>query len=142
MSAAFQLQIQVVDNLRAYYNINETVAKDIYNETMVLYHQLSTMTNFNELNTVNKRVLFALIIVIGHYYDFTESTRFFFLSYYVYCCRKAVAQYMFIQWLSSSAQDKSIDNGLNIFIYSLKALRKHFMRNIYLKNTLNKSCFV
>jgi len=56
--------------------------------------------------------------------------------------RKADAEYIFIQWLSSSAQDKNIGNGLDIFIYSLKALREHFMPNMCLKNTLNKSFFV
>jgi hypothetical protein len=42
--------------------------------------------------------------------------------------RKEDAQYMFIQWLSNSAQGKNIDNGLDVFIYSLKALREHFVR--------------
>jgi hypothetical protein len=55
--------------------------------------------------------------------------------------RKADTEYMFIQWLSFSAQDENSDNGLNVFIYSLKALREHFMRNICLKNTLNKLFF-
>jgi hypothetical protein len=56
--------------------------------------------------------------------------------------RKTDAEYMFTQWLSSLAQEESIDNGLDIFIYSLKALQEHFVSNICLKNTLNKTFFV
>jgi len=56
--------------------------------------------------------------------------------------RKTDAEYMFIQWLSLSAQEQNIDNELDIFIYSLKALHEHFVSNICLKNTLNKTFFV
>jgi hypothetical protein len=75
MPAALELELKVIDNLKAHYKINEAVAKDIYAEAMVLYYRLYTITDFTELNTVNDRVLFALIIVICHYYDYTESTR-------------------------------------------------------------------
>ncbi|CAF1440029.1 unnamed protein product [Rotaria sordida] len=130
MSSALKLESKVIDDLIAYYKIDEAVAKEIYDETMVLYHRLCTITDFNELNTVNDRVLFALINVIGHYYDFTESTRFLFsvIMFIVITGRKSDAEYMFMQWLSLSAQDKNIDNGLDVFIYSLKALHEHFER--------------
>jgi len=75
MASALASELSVVGNLIAYYKVNEAVAKDIFNESMVLYHRLCTITEFNELNAIDDRVLFALIIVIGHYYDFTESTR-------------------------------------------------------------------
>ncbi|CAF4156600.1 unnamed protein product [Rotaria magnacalcarata] len=130
MPAAFDLELKVVDNLRAYYKINEAAAKDIFDETMVLYHRLYTITDFNELNKVNNRILFTLIIVIGHYYDSTESTRFLFsvIMFIVITGRKADSEYMFMQWLSASAQGENIDNGLDVFIYTLKALREHFER--------------
>ncbi|CAF1428289.1 unnamed protein product [Rotaria sordida] len=130
MSIALKLESKVIDDLIAYYKIDEAVAKEIYDETMVLYHRLCTITDFNELNTVNDRVLFALINVIGHYYNFTESTRFLFsvIMFIVITGRKSDAEYMFMQWLSLSAQDKNIDNGLDVFIYSLKALHEHFER--------------
>ncbi len=58
MCAAFDLESNVIDNLRAHYRINESVADVIYHATIVLYHRLLTITNLNELNTVDDRVLF------------------------------------------------------------------------------------
>ncbi len=61
--------------------------------------------------------------------------RFLFsvIMFIVITSRKADAKYTFIQWLSSSAQSKNIDNGLDVFIYSLKTMREHFVRDICLK---------
>ena len=50
--------------------------------------------------------------------------------------RKAHSEYMFMQWLSASAQGENIENGLDVFIYTLKALREHFVRNRCFKNIL------
>jgi hypothetical protein len=52
--------------------------------------------------------------------------------FFVLTSRKVDAGYMFIQWLSVSAQGEDIDKGLRVFIYSLQTMREHFVRDIYL----------
>lgn len=72
-TSTFELESKIIDNLCAYYKISEILAKKIYDETMILYHRLRTITDLNELNGINDQVLFALVIVIVHYFDFNGS---------------------------------------------------------------------
>ena len=75
MSDIDTLKSNVIDNLTTYYKVDGAVAEAIYHKTILLYHRLFTITNFDDLNTVDDRVLFALIIVIGHYCQITDSTK-------------------------------------------------------------------
>ena len=75
MSAASEFKLQVIDDLKVYYGINEAVAENGHDEAITLYHRLCTMTNFNELTNVNRQVLFALIIVICNYLDCKDTSR-------------------------------------------------------------------
>ena len=75
MDAVLELKSTIIVNLKVYYKINEANAENVYNEALSLYHRLSTITNFKELKNVNDQILFALVHVIGHYVDYTQSSR-------------------------------------------------------------------
>lgn len=75
MSSPYLLEVEVIDNLISYYKIDQPGAKFIFDESMVLFHRLYTITDFDELKTVNNQVLSAMILMILHYLDFKESTK-------------------------------------------------------------------
>ena len=57
MYGEYELASNVIDNLIAYYSIPSQVAGAIYHETMLVYDRLFTITDFEELNTIDDRII-------------------------------------------------------------------------------------
>lgn len=69
------LESKIIGHLVGHYQVDDQVAKSIFHTTMNLYHRVSAITNLNELNSIDKRILYCLIYIICDYCDDTRSTK-------------------------------------------------------------------
>ncbi|CAF1488793.1 unnamed protein product [Rotaria sordida] len=94
---------------------------------MNLYHRVPTITDLNELNSIDKRMLYCLIYIICDYCDDTRSTKVYFNAMmFIFNNGNADAEYAFNQWLGHETQVENITKGLKVLIYFLEALREYF----------------
>jgi hypothetical protein len=54
----------VLNRLMTYYNIHQSAADKLYDNTYNLYHELRTLINFTPLKLTDEKILSSLIIMI------------------------------------------------------------------------------
>lgn len=75
MSSSSDLASKVMDYLIVHLHVDPTDVNTIYQDAMNIYHQLYTFIDLHPLNTMNSKILASLIIIIQHYFDFSQSSK-------------------------------------------------------------------
>ncbi|CAF4469503.1 unnamed protein product [Rotaria sp. Silwood2] len=121
------LESKIIGHLVGHYQVDDQVAKSIFDATINLYHRVPTITDLNELNSIDKRMLYRLIYIICDYCDDTRPTKVYFNAMmFIFNNGNADAEYAFNQWLDHETQVQNITKGLKVLIYFLEALREYF----------------
>ncbi|CAF1544498.1 unnamed protein product [Rotaria sp. Silwood1] len=94
------LESKIIGHLVGHYQVDDQVAKSIFDATMNLYHRVPTITDLNELNSIDKRMLYCLAYIICNYCDDKRSTKVYFNAMmFIFNNGNADAEYAFNQWL-------------------------------------------
>ncbi|CAF3352159.1 unnamed protein product [Rotaria sp. Silwood2] len=73
--APFNIKTEVVTYLITHYKIQETNANTIYNEAFELYHHLQTLVDFAPLQSIDDKILSALVPIIQENFELNDSNK-------------------------------------------------------------------